>query len=133
MFGDLDDVIGRMIVDLDTAGYSWTDKPMCPGRQGASRYNVTIDNPDYESLVGRYPANSPNTSLRRLVYWFVDNEIYDELGWEPTRRYRTPMTKRGVTSLEKSVEYLERATLYINEKTLTDCITTIRSIIKDYE
>jgi hypothetical protein len=39
-------------------------------------------------------AKSSRISLRRLLYWFVEEEVYELIGWEMTEEYRDPNENR---------------------------------------
>ena len=80
-YGRLDDVVNAMLDEADNGMFNVIDKPNCESRDGASRYSIEITNESYIALVESYPTNSSRVSLRRLIYWFVENEIYEECGW----------------------------------------------------
>lgn len=87
-YGSLDDVVNK-ILDAGTQGLiDIMEKPSAPEKRGGTYYKVNIKNQDYISLIETYSSKSSIISLRRLLYWFVDNEIYEELGWEITQDYQ---------------------------------------------
>lgn len=86
-FGDLSDVINKILDAGDQGMFDIMDKPSCESREGASRYTVNITNTTYLSLLNEYSVNSPRISLRRLIYWFVENEMYIELDWSMSNEY----------------------------------------------
>lgn len=79
---DLSQAINKMLDAADQGYFDVEDKPECESRDGASRYNVNVTNESYLQLLQTFGVKSKRVSLRRLIYWFVDNEIYNELGWE---------------------------------------------------
>ena len=86
-FGDLSDVVNKI---YDAAGegiIDVMDKPKVPPRDGASRYDVDITSEYYMELLTAFPANSSRISVRRLLYWFVENEIYELLNLVPLHEY----------------------------------------------
>lgn len=131
-YGTLDEVINR-ILDAGTAGeFDFTDKPRVPDRTGARRFNVDVQNEEYLTLVKYHNYNSPKTSLRRLVYWFVENEMYDILEWEVVNNYtdryyekRKKLTKR----IRQDLETLSN----ISTAEDFDKIDTALKIIKELE
>jgi hypothetical protein len=81
-FGDLDIVVNQILAYGAEGYYEVTDKPPAPPRDMAGRYTISITDENYLQLLEIYPVNSPKISIRRLLYWFVENEMYDELGWK---------------------------------------------------
>lgn len=86
-FGELNDVINRILEACEDGSIDVYDKPECENRNDAFRYEVNVTNEYYLSLMSIHGSRSKNISLRRLLYWFVDNEIYNDLEWEPIREY----------------------------------------------
>ena len=87
-FGDLNDVVNKILDAADEGYIEVEDKPPCRDRDGCDRYNIDIHNENYLELLRIHGVKSKQISLRRLLYWFVENEIYEELGWT-TRPYIT--------------------------------------------
>lgn len=87
VFGDLSDVVNRILQEGADGNIDITDKPPCINRNGASRFDIDISQKDYLELLQYYPVNSPKISIRRIIYWFVDFAIYEELNWKPVRKY----------------------------------------------
>lgn len=81
-FGDLSTVVNKILELGENGAFDLTDKPSSPDRGDAGRVTIDVTNEYYLSLLDNYTPNSPRISLRRLLYWFVENEIYEELGWE---------------------------------------------------
>lgn len=93
-FGDLDTAINKVLQACVENNIELTDKPQCPERTGSVRYDVDIVNDEYLALSALYPATSPKISLRRLLYWFVDNEMYTELDWTATNAYQDTVREK---------------------------------------
>lgn len=87
MFGNLSDVINDVLRAVEQGDLPIEDLPECENRQGAKRCNVDVTNEYYLSIAEIYGVKSKRISLRRLLYYFVDNELYNELGWEPLHDY----------------------------------------------
>ena len=87
MYGELSDVINKILDASDEGHFDIIDKPACESREGCNRYNIRIRNENYLTLLKRRGVKSKSISLRRLVYWFVDNEMYEQLGWQPIKDY----------------------------------------------
>lgn len=128
-FGDLNEVINNILEAGAEGNFDITNKPNCLSREGARRYEVNIIEPEYLALLELYPINSSKISLRRLLYWFVENEIYNELNWKPINNYidetKTKINKiinNINTDLNKLKKYLQ---YYLKE----DCQSIINSVI----
>lgn len=86
-FGDLDEVINNILLAGAKGEIELIDRPPCANRDGASRYNVDITQQDYLDLLECYATNSPKVSIRRIIYWFVDFAIYEQLDWKVKNKY----------------------------------------------
>lgn len=81
-FGTLDDVANK-IVDLAIAGiFDMETLDKCPPSGNAKKYAINIINSEYLEYREMRGARSSKLSLRRLLYYFVDNELYADLGWQ---------------------------------------------------
>lgn len=86
-YGSLDDVVNK-ILDAGTQGLiDIMQKPSAPEKRGGAYYHINVRNQDYVTLMETYGPKSSRISLRRLLYWFVENEVYEELGWEANEEY----------------------------------------------
>ena len=113
-FGDLEKVVNEILFAGAEGAYDITNKPNCVSREGARRYEINITEPEYLELLKTYPINSSRISLRRLLYWFVENEIYNDLNWTPTNNYvdegrimLTKIVRNAETNMYKLSKYLQ--------------------------
>ena len=125
-FGSLSDVVNKI---LSCDEIDIMDKPPCPPKDNCKKYVLNITNQTYIDLYDEYGASSPRISLRRLLYWFVDNEMYTELAWQPIQ-IKTPILQdkylkkldNAKTELRKALNY----TLSVSDIVkLKDLITQI--------
>ena len=67
-----------------------------------------------------YGPNSTHCSIRRLIYWFVDNEIFEQLEWQPVKyndkvkkylKNKIADTKTNLNKIRKSVGFDEKQIL----------------------
>ena len=79
-YGDISDVINKILELCENDVVDLFDKPAAPPRGDASRIEVNITNSYYLSLMEEFPKNSSKISLRRLLYWFVENDMFEETG-----------------------------------------------------
>ena len=86
-YGPLDDVVNKILKAGSQGIIDIMNKPSAPEKKGGTNYQVNIEDTDYIALVDTYGPKSSRISLRRLLYWFVENEVYEELGWEISESY----------------------------------------------
>lgn len=95
-FGTLDEVVDKVISEVESGVINLDELPSCPELTGAHKYIVTVDNPFYDDLVQIYGAHSNKISMRRILYYVVDNELYIQLGWTQKKAHNptNKQTKR---------------------------------------
>lgn len=86
-YGELSDVVNKILDASEQGAFDMLDMPKCEPRDGAARYNIDITNETYLELLDTFSVNSPRISLRRIIYWFVEQEMYEVLGWEVMNDY----------------------------------------------
>lgn len=86
-YGDLNQVVNKMLEAGANGLIDIMDKPKVPERKGGHYYQIDIQEPNYLSLLESFGTKSSKISLRRLIYWFIENEIYSELDWEVTDEF----------------------------------------------
>lgn len=74
-YGELDDVVDKILTLGENGVIDLENKPPCRPRTDAKRVTIDIHNAYYITLVRSYPRNSSLVSLRRLLYWFVENDM----------------------------------------------------------
>lgn len=119
-YGNLSNVVDD-ILDAGRCGhFDLENCPACQSREGASRYEVNVSNAYYLDLLSTYPANSPRVSLRRIIYFFVDNELYNELGWTPIRKYIDVKNEKNKKLIDDAKEKINRI-MTANKKAIPMC------------
>lgn len=85
LFGDLTDVINKIVNEyIDSCDLS--SLPQAPEKTDATKYVIDIDNETYSALVESYGPTSSKCSIRRLIYYFVEGEMYS--GWPIVSEYK---------------------------------------------
>lgn len=74
-YGDLQQVIDQILALGEAGKIDLCDKPRCKDRDGARRLDIIVTNSYYIDMLQRYPPHSTRVSLRRLIYWFVENDL----------------------------------------------------------
>ena len=55
LFGDLSEVVNRILQEGADGNIELIDRPPCKNREGAGRYNITINQSDYIDMLQSYP------------------------------------------------------------------------------
>ena len=126
-FGDLSDVVNNILKAGADGMFDIMNKPPCPDKTNCEHFRIDVTEPTYIELYKTFGSNNPRISLRRLLYWFVENEIYSELDWTPTNQ---PTNKRQTLynkHIEAAIIHLIRAKRYTSKN------VTIDNIVKELE
>jgi hypothetical protein len=111
-FGTLEEVVNRILIAGAEGNYDITNKPNCVAREGARRYEINITEPEYLELLKTFPINSSRISLRRLLYWFVENEMYNDLNWAPVNNY----IDEGRININRIIKSAETDLIRLNKR-----------------
>ena len=124
-YGELSDVVNKILSLCEQGAIELIDMPKCPDRNGASRFDINVTSEYYISLVESFPPNSPRISLRRLLYWFVEQEMYDALEWIPTFPYISKEKNNILKKIGGIESDLHKLLLKLNEEEKQYCRNTI--------
>lgn len=124
-FGTLEEVVNKILFAGAEGAYDITNKPNCISREGARRYEINITEPEYLELLQTFPINSSRISLRRLLYWFVENEIYNDLNWTPVNNY----IDEGRLNVNKIIKSAETSLIKLNKHLQYDLKSECQEII----
>ena len=124
-YGDLSEVTNKILSCAEQGIFDVVDMPHAPDRSGASRYDIDVTSEFYISLVESFPPNSPRISLRRLLYWFVEQEMYDVLEWVPTFPYISKEKNKILKKIGGIESDLHKLLLKLNEEEKQYCRNTI--------
>lgn len=111
-YGTLDEVVNRILQEGAEGKFDLMYKPACPGREHAGRYDIDINEPNYLELLSQYGPYSSKISIRRLIYWFVENELYEEFEWEPINNFENSQSKLCKKKLNIALSELEKCKKY---------------------
>lgn len=114
-YGTLDEVVNKILETSEQGIFDVIDMPKCEPRDGATRYNIDVTNEYYITLVNAYSINSPKISLRRILYWFVQQEMADVLGWVPSNEYKDRQKVKILKKLNAVRAELERISMLLTE------------------
>lgn len=132
-FGNLSDVINDILTAGENGEFEITDKPACPSKDGAKRYRINVTNNYYLQLYHLHGSTSYVVSLRRLLYWFVETMVYDQLNWKPINQY----DEKRLTQLNKIKNNifndLNKLKKYITSNHNLSVIDTILDTLKEMQ
>lgn len=100
-FGDLSTVVNRILQAGADGLIDIMDKDACPDKEGCEHCRIDITEPNYIELYKTYGPKNRRISLRRLLYWFVENEIYDQLCWQTVN---TEIVDKRAISFKKKLD-----------------------------
>lgn len=111
VFGDLSAVTERIILDALDRNIDIESLPKAGDRTGAIRKTITIQNPEVLTFIDSihyYNSNVPKSPIRNLLYWFVNEEMYNEWLWTVTNDFieQNNVRKTYIKACEKSLCYL---------------------------
>lgn len=86
MFGDINDVIDKVLKIVERGEIDIDNLPDSVVRGPKKHIVVNIDSEWYEHMQGIYGPTSPRISISRLLYYFVDNELYVDYDWKIVRK-----------------------------------------------
>lgn len=131
-YGTLDEVVNR-ILELGAAGeFDILHKPPCPNRTTAGRYEIEITEPNYLEMLEMFGPYSSKVSIRRIIYWFIENELYEEYGWEPISEYKNKRKELLNKKLSNALNEMEKSKRYALGD-MTESITAICENIKNLQ
>lgn len=110
VFGDLSAVTEKIILEALDNDIDIERLPKAGDRTGAVRKNINIVNPAIVQYFDDicYNAHSPKSPIRNLLYWFVNEEIYNEWQWTADKKFTNTDKSRTlyIKACEKSLCYL---------------------------
>lgn len=98
-FGTLEEVVNRILEAGEQGFIDLANKPNPGTRNGSSRFTIDVKNDYYLNEMYEYGVHSPKYSLRRILYWFVEEEIYNELGWKASEKYINTYREKFIKKL----------------------------------
>ena len=132
-FGDLSTVVNKILQAGALGVIDIMDKDACPDKEGCEHCRIEVTEPNYLELYKMYGPKNRRISLRRLLYWFVENEIYEELGWHTVAEI---VDKRAILFEKKlniAVTELTRAMSYTPSTSVKDRLAAIISAIGELQ
>lgn len=122
---DMSEVVNKILEAGEDGLIELTDHDPCPDKTNCLHYRVNIFNENYLLLYEQFGHSSNKISLRRLLYWFVENEIYDELGWKPIKQYINSKQELFVKKVKSAIHELSLAKKYTSSSYNKEFLTNL--------
>lgn len=128
-FGTVETVINNIVDQVMINEIDIATLPPAPDRINCGKYKINIHNEDYCKLVKIYGSTSSRISLRRLIYWFVENEVYNEWNWKPVNKFVDRKIEKIKSQLITLIELSEKLQKSISKQefdTIIDSLITFK-------
>lgn len=128
-YGSLNDVTNKILAAGAAGEFDLLDRPAVPPRVNGSYHTINVTNQYYINLTNLYGTTSSKVSLRRILYWFVNNDMFEQLEWTPTTIMPTKFEK-AEDAINKIRLDLSELCKYTDDK---KCINNIRKNLNEIE
>lgn len=137
-FGDLSTVVNKILEAGEECVFDIENCPSYEEYGKQHRVFVNVTNQNYLELVERYGVRSHRASLRRIINYFVNNEVYNDLGWEIVNRNKDierlykqiELAQKHVNGLIHELKRQERYELVMDCCVVHDMLTKVKDDIK---
>lgn len=82
-YGGADNCINKIIDEAMSGKFDYEDSEPAPERSDGKYVYVNIVNQDFIQLINMYGVKSKRVSLRRMIYKYIDEELYEY--WKPEK------------------------------------------------
>lgn len=134
MFGSLDDLVNDLLQRAMAGAFDIETLPVSPKGGEVHRYDINVTNEEFLALREARGATSKSLSIRRLLYWFVDNEMWEQFEMSPCRdlapRQECKYISRAVRICDELVRLQKDAPANHRAKILS-MIITMRDILNE--
>ena len=123
-FGELNDVINNLIKDSLLIDELYEETLRSPKRSpSCKRVEFTINEDLYDELAG--------IRVRPLIYWFVENEMYDQLGGKMVKQYGEHKSEKINKQFDKVLYEFDKLNKLCNNR-FRDEIDNLRKVRSEY-
>lgn len=119
-FGELSDVVNRLLEECIDKGLIYQNVvSTAPDRADARRVDVFVKYDIVCQLAG--------VRVRSIIYWFVENEIYTELGWQMSHHYGEKQKQKLEKQFNATIASLRKLNELCNGK-VKDAIDIVEKV-----
>ena len=121
-FGELNHVVNKLLSEcLNTGKVFETIIPSAPDRRDARRIILYIDDNIFDEL------NASKLKIRSVIYWFIENEVYNEFEWVVIHEYGEELREREHKLVLKILSDLNRLST-LSERPVSRIIDAMREM-----
>ena len=131
-FGNIDEVVNKILDYCYNNEIDITTIANAPSRDGARRVTIGVTHQLYLDDYSTCSPNSTKYSLRKIIYWFIDNAIYEELEWKVVNNPETERLDFIIKHLVIILDEIGKLQFKIDTQDI-EMLREARQIIKSLE
>ena len=130
----LDDVVNKILAYGEQGLFDIENKPPVGTKIGGKHCTVNITNQHYLDLIATVGEKNNTISLRRLLHWFVEEEIYEECGWEISGMSVSDVKNRADQIKDyKSFSKIKSQVMELNKTYDSETLYTVIRLLNKFE
>lgn len=131
----LDDVVNQILAYGEQGLFDLENKPPVGTRTDGKHCTINVTNQHYIDLVATLGEKNNNISLRRLLHWFVEEEIYEECGWEVTSGMSVSVIKERADRIKdyKSFSKIKSQVMELNKSYESNTLYDVIRLLNKFE
>ena len=130
-FGDINDVVDKVLKIAERGEIDIDSLPAAYIRGDKKHVVVNIDSEWYEHMQALYGTTSPRISISRLLYYFIDNELYLDYNWQIVQNCDKRTSERLLNMRDDINKCITRLKTIVNSKQDYDKLEQIRKDLDD--
>jgi len=131
----LNDVVNKILAYGEQGLFDLENKPPVGTRTGGKHCTINVTNQHYIDLVATLGEKNNNISLRRLLHWFVEEEIYEECGWEVTSGMSVSVIKERADQIKdyKAFSKIKSQVMELNKSYESNTLYDVIRLLNKFE
>lgn len=130
----LDAVVNKILAYGEQGLFDIENKPPVGAKTGGKHCTINITNQHYIDLIATVGEKNNTVSLRRLLHWFVEEEIYEECGWETSGMSVSDVKNRADQIQDyKSFSKIKSQVMELNKNYESETLYTVIRLLNKFE
>lgn len=131
----LDDVVNKILAYGEQGLFDLEEKPPVGAKTGGKYCTINITNQHYIDMVATLGLKNNTISLRRLLHWFVEEEIYEECGWGATSGVSVGVVKDRADRIKdyKSFTKIKTQVMELNKSYDSNTLYAVIRLLNKFE